>query len=161
MHRLIAEPFFFLGALAAALAAVAFGLFAVLGWLRKTPARYFFFELFACVCMLAFGVLFMTSLPQARIPASVIGLFITAFSAWSLFVLLARRLNWTWAWTPLRRKTLLRCSFCNKSQRDVKKLIAGPAVYICDECVDICLTIIQEDKKSEPAPESPQPAPAS
>ena len=41
---------------------------------------------------------------------------------------------------------LLRCSFCNKSQRDVKKLIAGPTVYICDECVDICLDIIAEDK---------------
>ncbi len=36
---------------------------------------------------------------------------------------------------------VLRCSFCNKSQRDVKKLIAGPTVYICDECVDICLDI--------------------
>jgi hypothetical protein len=36
----------------------------------------------------------------------------------------------------------LRCSFCNKSQRYVKKLIAGPNVYICDECVDICLDIL-------------------
>ena len=35
----------------------------------------------------------------------------------------------------------LRCSFCNKSQREVKKLIAGPTVFICDECVDICLDI--------------------
>jgi ATP-dependent Clp protease ATP-binding subunit ClpX len=43
----------------------------------------------------------------------------------------------------------LRCSFCNKSQREVKKLIAGPAVFICDECVDICLDIIAEDKLSE------------
>jgi len=41
---------------------------------------------------------------------------------------------------------VLRCSFCNKGQRDVKKLIAGPTVYICDECVDICLDIIAEDK---------------
>ncbi|KAA0255161.1 ATP-dependent Clp protease ATP-binding subunit ClpX [Acidobacteria bacterium ACD] len=41
---------------------------------------------------------------------------------------------------------VLRCSFCNKSQRDVKKLIAGPTVYICDECVDICLDIIAEDR---------------
>src|SRR5437867_584624 len=40
---------------------------------------------------------------------------------------------------------LLRCSFCNKNQKDVKKLIAGPTVYICDECVDICLDIIAED----------------
>src|SRR5262245_1059053 len=40
----------------------------------------------------------------------------------------------------------LRCSFCNKDQPDVKKLIAGPTVYICDECVDICLDIIAEEK---------------
>src|ERR1700745_1271045 len=45
---------------------------------------------------------------------------------------------------------VLRCSFCNKSQRDVKKLIAGPTAYICDECVDICLDIIAEDRKDEP-----------
>ena len=38
------------------------------------------------------------------------------------------------------------CSFCNKSQREVKKLIAGPTVFICDECVDICLDIIAEDR---------------
>jgi hypothetical protein len=36
----------------------------------------------------------------------------------------------------------LRCSFCNKSQDDVRKLIAGPAVYICDECVEVCNNII-------------------
>ena len=41
----------------------------------------------------------------------------------------------------------LRCSFCNKSQRDVKKLIAGPSVYVCDECVEICNEIIAEDKR--------------
>ncbi len=46
---------------------------------------------------------------------------------------------------------VLRCSFCNKSQRDVKKLIAGPTVYICDECVDICLDIIAEDRVRETA----------
>ena len=46
---------------------------------------------------------------------------------------------------------VLRCSFCNKSQRDVKKLIAGPTVYICDECVDICLDIIAEDRVLETA----------
>jgi ATP-dependent Clp protease ATP-binding subunit ClpX len=43
----------------------------------------------------------------------------------------------------------LRCSFCNKSQRDVRKLIAGPTVYICDECVDICLDIIAEEREPE------------
>jgi ATP-dependent Clp protease ATP-binding subunit ClpX len=41
---------------------------------------------------------------------------------------------------------ILRCSFCGKSQREVKKLIAGPTVFICDECVDICMDIIAEDR---------------
>ncbi|MEN6525199.1 MAG: ATP-dependent Clp protease ATP-binding subunit ClpX [Candidatus Polarisedimenticolia bacterium] len=55
----------------------------------------------------------------------------------------------------------LRCSFCNKSQRDVRKLIAGPTVYICDECVDICLDIIAEEREPEesgPAGRLPKPA---
>jgi ATP-dependent Clp protease ATP-binding subunit ClpX len=39
----------------------------------------------------------------------------------------------------------LTCSFCGKSQRDVKKLIAGPTVYICDECIDLCNDIIREE----------------
>src|SRR6266852_4402108 len=55
---------------------------------------------------------------------------------------------------------VLRCSFCNKSQRDVKKLIAGPTVYICDECVDICLDIIAEDRVLETqAPDTKLPKP--
>src|ERR1700693_2009647 len=55
---------------------------------------------------------------------------------------------------------VLRCSFCNKSQRDVKKLIAGPTVYICDECVDICLDIIAEDRVLETQnPETKLPIP--
>lgn len=41
---------------------------------------------------------------------------------------------------------VLRCSFCNKSQQEVKKLIAGPTSFICDECVDICMDIIAEDR---------------
>src|SRR5438552_8477773 len=44
---------------------------------------------------------------------------------------------------------VLRCSFCNKSQRDVKELSAGPTVYICDECVDICLDSIAEERSKE------------
>jgi ATP-dependent Clp protease ATP-binding subunit ClpX len=43
------------------------------------------------------------------------------------------------------RDDILRCSFCSKSQNDVKKLIAGPTVYICDECVDVCNEIIADD----------------
>ncbi|MEL7060656.1 MAG: ATP-dependent Clp protease ATP-binding subunit ClpX [Acidobacteriota bacterium] len=53
----------------------------------------------------------------------------------------------------------LRCSFCNKSQREVKKLIAGPAVFICDECVDICLDIIAEDRLHEQQQETDLPKP--
>ncbi len=40
---------------------------------------------------------------------------------------------------------LLKCSFCGKSQKQVKRLIAGPAVYICDECIDLCNEIIEEE----------------
>ncbi|MCB0390593.1 MAG: ATP-dependent Clp protease ATP-binding subunit ClpX [Bdellovibrionales bacterium] len=41
------------------------------------------------------------------------------------------------------------CSFCGKSQKEVKKLIAGPGVYICDECIDLCNDIIQEERERE------------
>ena len=44
-----------------------------------------------------------------------------------------------------RRQPLLKCSFCGKSQKQVKKLIAGPGVYICNECIDLCNEIIEED----------------
>jgi len=43
----------------------------------------------------------------------------------------------------------LNCSFCGKVQDDVKKLIAGPSVYICNECVDLCNDIIDEETKSQ------------
>ena len=39
---------------------------------------------------------------------------------------------------------VLKCSFCGKSQKQVRKLIAGPGVYICDECIDLCNEIIEE-----------------
>jgi ATP-dependent Clp protease ATP-binding subunit ClpX len=45
-------------------------------------------------------------------------------------------------------KSLLYCSFCGKSQHEVRKLIAGPTVFICDECVELCKDIIQEENKS-------------
>jgi len=41
------------------------------------------------------------------------------------------------------------CSFCGKTQEEVKKLIAGPTVYICDECIDLCNDIVKEDRKKE------------
>jgi ATP-dependent Clp protease ATP-binding subunit ClpX len=49
----------------------------------------------------------------------------------------------------LRPDEVLRCSFCGKSQNEVKKLIAGPSVYICNECIDICNEIINDDEKVE------------
>ncbi|WP_166353080.1 ATP-dependent Clp protease ATP-binding subunit ClpX [Phytoactinopolyspora limicola] len=45
---------------------------------------------------------------------------------------------------------LLKCSFCGKSQKQVKKLIAGPGVYICDECIDLCNEIIEEELSENP-----------
>ena len=46
---------------------------------------------------------------------------------------------------PTDSNEQLLCSFCGKSQRQVKKLIAGPGVYICDECIDLCNEIIDEE----------------
>ena len=40
------------------------------------------------------------------------------------------------------------CSFCGKNQHEVKKLIAGPTVFVCDECVELCMDIIKEDTKN-------------
>ena len=45
-------------------------------------------------------------------------------------------------------KNTLYCSFCGKSQHEVKKLIAGPTVFICDECVELCMDIIKEENKT-------------
>jgi len=44
----------------------------------------------------------------------------------------------------------LRCSFCNKSQDEVRKLIAGPKVHICEECVDLCIDILKEELSKKP-----------
>jgi len=48
-----------------------------------------------------------------------------------------------------KRNNFLKCSFCGKSQKQVKKLIAGPGIYICDECVELCNEIIDEELKEE------------
>ncbi len=47
-----------------------------------------------------------------------------------------------------KSKNTLYCSFCGKSQHEVRKLIAGPTVFICDECVELCMDIIKEENKS-------------
>ncbi|MGH9837573.1 MAG: ATP-dependent Clp protease ATP-binding subunit ClpX [Blastocatellia bacterium] len=54
-----------------------------------------------------------------------------------------------------RGEDTLRCSFCGKSQNEVKKLIAGPTVYICNECIDICIEIISDDAQQEAAAARP------
>src|SRR5258706_13871152 len=45
---------------------------------------------------------------------------------------------------------LLYCSLCGKSQHEVRKLIAGPSVFICDECIDLCNDIIREEAQADP-----------
>ena len=55
---------------------------------------------------------------------------------------------------------LLKCSFCGKSQKQVKKLIAGPGVYICDECIDLCNEIIEEELSEPSEHQMGQPAQA-
>ena len=51
------------------------------------------------------------------------------------------------------KDALLRCSFCGKTQEEVKKIIAGPTVYICDECIDLCNEIMEEEYQKEHAEE--------
>lgn len=54
------------------------------------------------------------------------------------------------AYMPFHKlEETLRCSFCGKTQNEVRKLIAGPSVYICNECIDICNEIINEDERNE------------
>ena len=74
----------------------------------------------------------------------------------------ACRLSALWKGKPMmfigeKRGTLrkpdqdeLRCSFCNKGQNEVRKLIAGPTVCICDECVQSCVEIMEQDKEARP-----------
>ena len=50
--------------------------------------------------------------------------------------------------TEKTNKNILYCSFCGKSQQAVRKLIAAPTVFICDECVELCMDIIKEENKS-------------
>ena len=51
-------------------------------------------------------------------------------------------------------KNTLFCSFCGKSQHEVRKLIAGPTVFICDECVELCMDIIREENKVVTSPKT-------
>jgi hypothetical protein len=54
-------------------------------------------------------------------------------------------------WSILQRGSkILRCSFCNKTQDEVRKLIAGPKVQICEECVDRCIDVLAEELAKKP-----------
>ena len=57
---------------------------------------------------------------------------------------------------PSKYDSHLKCSFCGKSQEQVRKLIAGPGVYICDECVDLCNEILDEELFNSAPPQSTQ-----
>src|SRR5215471_14485977 len=46
------------------------------------------------------------------------------------------------------RRRHTRCSFCGKGQEQVRKLVAGPGVYICDQCIDLCQEVLEEDNRS-------------
>ena len=50
---------------------------------------------------------------------------------------------------PASGEKLLYCSFCGKSQHEVRKLIAGPSVFICDECIELCNDIIREETATD------------
>jgi hypothetical protein len=49
----------------------------------------------------------------------------------------------------LRKNGEIHCDFCGKCQCDVKKLVAGPRVFICDECIELCVEVIKEEKVNE------------
>ncbi len=52
-----------------------------------------------------------------------------------------------------KRRRYSRCSFCGKGQDQVRKLVAGPGVYICDQCIELCNEVLEEDRKvGAPAP---------
>ena len=53
-----------------------------------------------------------------------------------------------------KSKVPYRCSFCGKSQEQVRKLIAGQGVYICDECINLCQEIIEEEMLETPRPKA-------
>ena len=61
--------------------------------------------------------------------------------------------EWPWPRRIARAgAVLLRCSFCGKSQNDVRKLIAGPTVYICEQCIDLCNDILAEEREEQLKP---------
>ena len=58
--------------------------------------------------------------------------------------------------TTTEQDLRLRCSFCGKPHTEVERLVAGPGVYICDGCVDLCKTVIEESRPATPVPRLPE-----
>ena len=54
------------------------------------------------------------------------------------------------------RRRHTRCSFCGKGQDQVRKLVAGPGVYICDSCIQLCNEVLEEDRRKGPPPHESQ-----
>lgn len=135
-----------LASLALALSGIAWLLFKGIAYLRKRGSRYRWFELFTCLFLVAWGFFILLKFPHDRWT-----------TWWALFAggsIFAGATNLGVVFLDrFAGGKVLRCSFCNKSHRDVKKLVAGPRVFICDECIDICVTIIREDKVLEPTPD--------
>ena len=116
----------------------------LIAYLRRSAWRYRWFELFTCLFLIAVGFMMLRGAPRQLISVGwlwLLGAGCILSGLTSLEPVLRARFI---------RSKILRCSFCNKSQRDVRKLIAGPQVHICDECVAVCTTILEEDTASEP-----------
>jgi hypothetical protein len=148
-------------ALALVLAVVAWGLFRLVGWLHGDRLRYFYFDLFAALFVLALGLIVLANGPRDAFFVPM-GILLVLSGGTGLGALLAQRFGLSgptgtrYSFSDKTARSLagrgsLRCSFCNKSQRDVAKLIAGPAVFICDECVAICQSIL--DKRPDLPPD--------
>jgi ATP-dependent protease Clp ATPase subunit len=58
---------------------------------------------------------------------------------------------------PAEQRAELRCSFCRKREQEVRKLIAGPQVHICDDCVQVCVDILEHDRRTTGEAQRPHP----
>ncbi len=139
------------------LVGLGWALFRLIAHLRQKESRYRWFELVTCLAMISWGFFILFRVPRSEWSpwwAGLAGVSILG-GASNLAIVLRDRFG---------KPKILRCSFCNRSQRDVKKLIAGPRVHICDACVAICVAILNEprspeDPASEPAgPPIPEPS---
>ena len=125
--------------LAVALAGIGWLQLRLIAYLRQSASRYRWFELFTCLFLIGVGFMMLRGAPRELVSVGwlwLLGAGCIVSGLTSLELLLRARF--------MGSKTA-RCSFCHKSQRHVRKLIAGPQVNICDECVSVCIMIIREE----------------